>query len=493
MIQLLLLAQLLQADPYQRGMLAARAGDWERARQEFAAGRTQFPLDKRYAIELAGVEYRAGRLTHARRHLHDALALDPHDAYANDFLGTLYYLDGNVEAALKYWNRVDKPRAGLLDVFPPAPIPPAMLDRAVAFAPGEVLRLNEYRATEAWLRNLNVFGSVRMELAARENGVFDPILRWNPTPSPVKAIAGLGGLPNQLYRYEFENAGHRAISAAALVRWDAQKRRLSGAVQGPLQGNPRRMLRVYADARSETWNLGAPEDFRLRKLEGGASLRFQPSGRFYSETGVVMAGRSYRNTEFVSGFTVAHALAAGYRILNAPENGFTLDADAQWRLGRFFAQRGGRYAKAEASISARWRPRPDSYEAAARASFGRLFGNAPFDEAYMLGRQRDDGLQLRGLVAVRDGRKGRAPVGRQYFVANFDFFRQVWRPGLMAVDMGALLDAGVVSQTVYGSWPRRWAVTPGVQIRVRAPNGFAVVFSYARDPRGGGGFDAGLR
>ena len=42
--------------------------------------------------------------------LHRALQLDPKDEYANEFLATVYFLEGNLEAALKYWNRVGKPQ-----------------------------------------------------------------------------------------------------------------------------------------------------------------------------------------------------------------------------------------------------------------------------------------------------------------------------------------------------------------------------------------------
>src|SRR5258706_16201775 len=106
MIPLLLLwAQSLDPGHYSRGMQAAQVEQWEKARQEFLQGRRENPSDKRFAIELAGVEYRAKRYIAARGYLHEALGIDPADTYANDFLGTLYFLDSNYEAAIKYWNR----------------------------------------------------------------------------------------------------------------------------------------------------------------------------------------------------------------------------------------------------------------------------------------------------------------------------------------------------------------------------------------------------
>src|SRR6185437_15631755 len=106
----LLATQLAFADHYQRGMELAGKGSWREAREELLAGSVESPRDKRFMIELAGVEYRLGDRNLARNYLRRALDLDPADTYAIDFIATLYFLDGNAEAALQYWNRIGKPR-----------------------------------------------------------------------------------------------------------------------------------------------------------------------------------------------------------------------------------------------------------------------------------------------------------------------------------------------------------------------------------------------
>jgi len=134
---LLLFLQAIPGDSFQRGMDLARAGQWEQARAAFTRAQIAAPFDKRFALELAGVEYRLGDHAAAKRQLHRALGLDPSDPYGNEFLATLYYLDGNYEAALVYWNRIGKPRLSAVEVDPAPPVPAVLLDRALLLAPAK--------------------------------------------------------------------------------------------------------------------------------------------------------------------------------------------------------------------------------------------------------------------------------------------------------------------------------------------------------------------
>ncbi len=109
--------------------------------QAFAAGARLQPGDKRFPLELAGVAFKQKQYTQAARYLRRALHLDPNDSYGNDFLGTVYFLQGNIEAALKYWNHVDKPQIAEVRTQPTPQVNAALLDRAFVFAPASTLRL----------------------------------------------------------------------------------------------------------------------------------------------------------------------------------------------------------------------------------------------------------------------------------------------------------------------------------------------------------------
>jgi hypothetical protein len=495
---LLLFAQVLPQGAFERGMEAAQARDWEQARREFLLGYRAFPADKRFPIELAGVEYRLGNPLVARRYLHEALRLDPADNYANDFLGTLYFVAGNAEAALKYWNRVGKPRIEFVQTVPASPVKATLLDRAIATAPGSLLRLDGYLSTRAWIEGLDAFGAFRLDLEAKEHGEFGTVLRWGGKNRLAQVGTLLSGLPVQILNAELHNLGGKALTASMSLRWDAQKRRLLTSFSGPLNGDPRRRYTVFSDIRRETWNLGVPEDFRLNKQSAGASIRWIRSGRLWWETGARLAHRTYVAAPgFPSGSSLTQYGSTNYTLVNLPERSLTVDAGATAELSRLFATGGGLYSRSQIYLLGRWIPDGRRlWDVSSRLSAARIFGGAPFDELYSLGRERDDGIQLRGHVSTMNGKKGRSQIGNQYALANIDVLRQVWKPALFALDAGPLLDIGRMGHElpVPGITPGRIQVDAGLQVRFRLPNNMSVVFSYARDLRGGrGAFDTSLR
>src|SRR5436190_12467955 len=92
------------------GTALARLERWREAASAFQAGLRLAPHAPRFPIELAGVAFKQKHYPRATGLLRQALKLAPQDSYANDFLGTIYFLQGNLDASLKYWNRVGKPQ-----------------------------------------------------------------------------------------------------------------------------------------------------------------------------------------------------------------------------------------------------------------------------------------------------------------------------------------------------------------------------------------------
>ena len=477
------------ADEFQAGTDLARAGRWEEARLAFLEGAQRAPRDKRYLLELAGVEYRLKNFGAAKRHLRGALALDPADRYGNDFLGTIYYLEGNLEAALRYWNRIGKPRIDEVTISPEARVNPVVLDSALAFAPGGVLGLEELRTTEARLDALNVFASYRFELAARPEEHFDAALHWLSLPAWMPFVSTFRGAAYQTLTPEWRNVGGSALHWDALLRWDAQKRRASTSLAGPLGHNATWRYRWYADGRRETWNAAGAEDFRLQRIASGLEFEAIPDGKVSWEMGAEVSSRHFANLAgFSGGIAMEYRAGLRYQLLRVPERRFTVSSGVNGTLGRMFSGADHLFARGQASVAARWLPqaRGDDYEMNALVRAGTAQGNAPFDELFTLGVERDNDLWLRGHAGTLDGKKGSAPIGRNYFLANWDFHKQLYRHSFITVSVGPFVDTGRIDDVFGRSSLRRWLVDTGLQASVRAAGALKVTLVYGWDLRGGG-------
>ena len=492
-----------------RGLALARQQQWNESRKAFAAGHLKNSGDPRFLVELAGVAYKQNDLSAAEQNLRAALRLGSRDTYTLDFLGTIYFLHGNLEAALKYWNAINKPRLRNVAVQPPPRLEETLLGHAIAFNAPQFLSGDALLATRARLQNLGIFSRERVELTpAGEN--FDATLHvaerngWGDSKQEG-AIALLSGVPYATVYPEIYNIGHRAMNFNSLLRWDSEKRRAFATFSTPLFDNPARRLRLYFDARNENWNLsntffgvGPPLGYlNLRRIAGGIELHSVANGRWRWSTGMEVAGRSFRNLPgttttaekafFTDGDSFAYWLRADRSLWRVPEHRFTLDASAEGRVGRTFADNLGAFGTARGSLDAHWLPRAtgDDYELRTRVRAGATLGSVPFDELFQLGVERDNDLWLRGHAGTSDGRKGSAPLGRRYFLTNWEMDKNVYSNGLFTVKLGPFFDTGSIADAsdLFGS--QRWLFDTGAQCKVRVLGSITVVLIYGRDLRGG--------
>src|SRR6266849_3958099 len=136
------------------GLSLARMERWSEARLAFEAGVRKAPNDSRFRVELAGIAYKQKDFRTAKDNLRRALRLNPQDAYSREFLATIYFLEGNLEAALKYWNPEDKPRLRSVAFVPSLKLKESLLNRALAFNAPQVLTGDALLITESRLHLL---------------------------------------------------------------------------------------------------------------------------------------------------------------------------------------------------------------------------------------------------------------------------------------------------------------------------------------------------
>ena len=152
---------------YYYGVALAQLGRWDEARTVFLAGQRLQPDDARFPVELGGVAFKQKRFAESARWLRRGMRLNPADSYAADFLASIYFLQGNLEAALKYWNRIAKPHIENMRVEPGLRVDSVLLDRAFTFAPGGTLLLSDLLTTRARVRGLGIFPASNFRLDAQ--------------------------------------------------------------------------------------------------------------------------------------------------------------------------------------------------------------------------------------------------------------------------------------------------------------------------------------
>ena len=490
------------------GTALARLGRLQDAQKVFQTGARLRPSDERFPVELAGVAFKQKLYPEAAHYLHRALEIAPNDSYANDFLGTVYFLQGNIDAALKYWNRIGKPQIAEIRSEPTPRLDPLLLDRALAFSPASTLRLADLRTTKARIDALEIFPSYRFDLQARGDGKFSLLFRnheqngWGRNKWEGLILL-FRGLPWQSIDPEFYNLRHQAINLVSMWRWDAEKRRLSAAVSAPMGSKPGRQYGISLDLRSENWNIRdsfsgpAPllGSLNLRREAIAAQFASVVSGRWNWSAGGELSHRDFRSVFqgvaltdnlLARGYQLKQLAQAGAEIWDSPEKRITLKGSMSSEAGRIWSQPGHAFIKLQPALKFHWFPlsQGDDYEIQHQIRAGKTVGDVPFDELFMLGLDPDSDLWMRGHIATRDGRKGSGPLGRNYFLSNWEADKNVYRKGLFNLKLGPFVDTGKVTDSLAGLGSHKWLWDAGAQVKVHML-GFGVVLSYGKDLRAG--------
>jgi hypothetical protein len=482
-----------------RGMSLARLSRWTEAEQALRLGQARAPQDPRFPTELAGVSYRLEHYRQARNQLRRALNLAPGDEYARNFLGSLYLLDSNLDAALVQWNRLDQPRLSSVELPPRLHTDAVLLDRALTFSPATTLQLSELRTSRARLDLLNAFSGYDFALVpeppgdgyklrmrgSERSGFFD-----SPRRSLLRSARGL---PYRTVFLEHDNGGGNGSSLHAIARWDPYRRRANVVYSRPLIGEARYRWRVFGDARDERWDLtrriaGLP-NFRLQKIEAGAGFDSVVNGSFRWGAEAAAIVRSFRG-EATNGSRMPDLAGAltdvnfNWTPLRFPARRIAVTTETRVGLGSIADDEGTLYGRAEAAAQLRWSS-AGNWNFTTRLSAGALPGKAPFDELYILGVERDNQLDFRGIRNDADGRKGSAPIGDRYWLSSTDLTRRVARFSLADIHAGPFFDAGVIrdSRGQYGA--PRTQLAAGIQLELRLFGAFGVRFLYGRDLRTG--------
>jgi hypothetical protein len=493
---------------YYYGLALAHLEHWEEARTALLAGERLAARDKRFLVELAGVAFKQKKSREAKHYLHRALSLDPADAYANDFVATIYFLEGNTEAALKYWNRVAKPEITALRTEPALRVRPALLDHAFAVASASLLTVDQLLVSQARVQTLEIFSGYRFDLNARDGGQFDMTFHGQERNgfgnTKIEALLRtFGGIFFQEITPEYYNLRGSATNILSLGRWDPDKRRAYLGLSAPLGMDPKWRYRVGADLRNENWDVqtafAGPStllgSLNMRREAVTAEITRLIGSRWRWSAGIELSHRGYRNVfpgaaltpQLLSqGWQIKQTAQINYELWRSPEKRLTVSGGGSSQAGRIWSQPGESFEKLQASMETHWLPqsRGDDYESLWHLRGGETFGQLPFDELYLLGVERDNDLWLRGHVGTRHGRKGSAPLGRDYLLSSWETDKNIYSNGFLTVKLGPFVDAGKAWDTSTALGSHKWLFDTGAQLKLRIV-GVGVALSYGKDLRSG--------
>jgi hypothetical protein len=411
-------------------------------------------------MDWATAAFREQRYADARGHVSSILRSNPSDRFANDLMATLYFLDSNVDAALKYWNRAAKPAVRDVRVDPALSLNPVLLERGLAFSRASVLELREYRETVTRLNATGVFARYELGLEPVGDSRFDVVLRAREKNGP--GLSWLRGLPYQTLHPEVFNIGRQAINVRSILRWDEERRRAWVSVSSPLSNNPGWRYSVEFDARAERWDENSGS-VSFRKHELKTELQSIVNDRWTWRSGLAVTKRASYGLKYVAGIES--------RLIQVPERRFAVDSSASMETGRTFEANSARFTRIESAVRARFAPaRDDRYQIDAVLQAGKALGSPPFDELFAVGMDRDQRLWLRGHHPMRK---------RSYVVSNWDLQRKFYQGTLLGVSVGPFLDSGLASGEDRSLWDA------GLQLRLTVLGGIRFDISWGRDLRSG--------
>ncbi len=493
---------------YALGLAFAGEGRWPEARAAMLRGEKLNPRDKRFPTELAGIALKQKNQQESLRWIRRALSLDPADTYANDFAGTLYFLQGNLDAAVLYWNKAEKPKVANVRQSSNLRVRPALLDHAFAYAPASMLKLNELRATHARLNALDIYPSYQIELEARDDGSFDSVFHAQERNgfgnSTLEALLQtFRGLPFQEITPEYDNLHHSAINIRSLFRWDPDKRRYVAWISGPLRGNPQWRYTFSGGELNENWDVRqsftgfAPvlASTNLRRQVFSAEISRLIGWRWHWTLGAEISHRDFRNVQpgailssslLASGYQLKQTAGLDYQFWHSAVHRVSLSGGLTSEVARLWSDPGESFGKFQAQVRTHWFPRArgNDYETDWRLRSGTTAGSSPFDELYMIGVERDSDFWLRAHIGTRHERKGSAPLVHDFFLSNWETDKTIYSNGLITAKLGPFLDTAKLANSISGPESTKWLWDTGGQAKLRVL-GVGATFIYGKDLRTG--------
>jgi tetratricopeptide (TPR) repeat protein len=412
--------------------------EYQKAEDLFREGDRRYADDPRFHIELSNLFLENNDLDAARSELRRALAVDPDNAFASDQLATIDMSSGEVQSALRAWNKSDRPFVTDILHNYYLSFGSRVVRNAVAFHPSGTLRYSEWKTTELRLLETENFANIGLEVEPttvpdQYNAVVRTTSKTNSLPD--FAFNLIKGIPVQTSYLNLWNIRNSGVNFNGNYRWDANRRRAQGRLKIPLPVAGLFHLELENTWRSERWDvsrtiraellplshfdykansmsigvthiphyrveLGAGFEYRNRAAKGEISqlaLDSRNTGKFTADASFRIYDGAYQNRLRVEGFAARHSIIGNTQFtggLAELRNRYTLSKDT--RMYFDWGLKGG---------TAR--------------------GGLPIDDYFVLGVGTRASNLLRGHTAANRGKYGYGPMGTDFVLFNSDIERHM--------------------------------------------------------------------
>ena len=288
------------------GIAYGHMKEYEKAENVLRTGAEKYPQDPRFHNELAGVFLADKDVEAAKAELQRALIVDPNNNYASDLLATINMSEGEVQLALRSWNKSGRPIVDDILHNYYLTFDTWVVRDAIAFHPAGVLHYDQWKTTEWRLLATDTFANVGLEIeptpvADHYNAVVRTTAKTNTRRDFIFNL--VKGLPVETSYFDLWNLRNTGMNFNSNYRWNAQRRRGQERLRIPLPLPGLPILDLSNTWRSENWNTSPvilsqylPQARFLFKANIlGAYLNFIPHYRF----------------EFGGGFEYSNRAASG--------------------------------------------------------------------------------------------------------------------------------------------------------------------------------------
>src|SRR5215831_16438956 len=210
------------------GLAYDKLKEFQLAEDTLKEGSRRYPQDPRFHNQLADLFLENNDREAAKSELRNALQVDPNNNYASDLLATIDMSEGEVQSALRSWNKSGRPLINDILHNYYVRFGSWFVRDAVAFHPSGILSYSQWKTTESRLFATDTFTNVGLEIEpTRVPDQYNAVVRTTTKTNYLANIAFdlLKGAPVETSYFNIWNIGNSGVHFNSDYRWEVGRRR----------------------------------------------------------------------------------------------------------------------------------------------------------------------------------------------------------------------------------------------------------------------------